>query len=249
MSADDTRRDEAFLRLDEVESRSVRRDGGDDAPITQMGYSPGSQQARAIPGDAKFPFFKDPPDVSGPFEYRTSDVIPPAKTLTNPLPFVGGFGFGSPLDIYQNGPAIDVRGISQLAAVLTYLPGTITMQEVTTGVGILSIIAEHALQPFEASSVDEPYWVPIGVVNPILHTPAVVPGYAYRDIFSSEFRWQPFAGLVNPLPINTPLRQTLVFDVSSYQQFRFRFADLAAGGGELQNNTPAYLWASYYLMR
>jgi hypothetical protein len=220
VSTNDARRDADYSRSEDAQVRAVRRDAEDDQPIQVAGYVPGTDRARAFPGDEKFPFVKDVPDVTGPDEYRKSVV---KASLVNPLPFAATLGD------YETLPEIDIRGSRGLVLMGIYVPGS-DLQ--LGGQGLLSVICEASLEPFAPTtpSLLGEVWVPIGVVDPTLRTPAIQPGFAYRNFFSSEFRLDPWVGYVAPpFPTVPAVVFTLVFDVSWYRKVRFRVAELAPG--------------------
>lgn len=231
MSTNDRRSAADYSSLDDAQVRSVRRDAEDDEQISTIGYVPGSQRARAFPGDDKFPFVKDVPDVVGPLEYRKSFV---GTGPTNPLPLA------TSVSQYDTGAAIDVRGQRTLVLMGAYLSG---VSLAGAAEGLLSVVCEASLAPFTPSQTfgTLDVWFPIGVVDPTLTTPAIEPGFAYRRFYSSEFRFDP---LINqPAPHVGPVSSlwTLVFDVSGYRQIRFRTADLVSAA--------AFLDLRYYFQR
>lgn len=216
-----TRRDQQYTQLENMPSRGVRREAGDDEPITTIGYVPGSDKARAVPGDEDFPYFKDPTDVRGPFVLL--DGVPP---LADPL---------SPsLADYADTIEIDVRGQRTLVLVLTYTPSN----SGGVGSGTLSLIPQARL---EATPGEAAAWATIGVVDPTLNTPAIGQSYAYRNIHATELRLNPFVNLTPPFPAPAAITMTLVFDVSGYRDFRFRYADLLGATSTLK--------LDYYLQR
>jgi len=223
VSRNDPSRDSDYMLKSEARVRSVRRDAENAENVTTVGYTPGSDQTRAFPGDEKFPFVKDVPDVTGPTLYRKSieSIGDEGLNLINPLPSA------SSLTSYETLSAVDVRGHRAFALFGIYFPAV--DQQTETGLGLLNIIAEASLEPIEASS-SSTVWYPIGVVDPVLNAPAIAPGYAYRRFFASEFRLDPWAGYVPPAPFppSGPVPFTLVFDVSWYREIRIRCAELVS---------------------
>jgi hypothetical protein len=235
VSTSDGRSNADYTRLTEATARAVRRDAEDDQPVQVVGYVPGTDRARAFPGDEKFPFVKDVPDVTGPDEYRKSKIN--SKNLNNPIPLTVD------LSGYEVLPEIDIRGSCGLVLMGTYYPNFIQQQQIG-GQGLLTLICEAVLgpQPPPTTAVGDELWKPIGVVNPTLVTPAIAPGYAYRKFYSSEFRLDPWDGYPPPpFPFSPPVEFTLVFDVSWYRKVRFKVADLVTDN--------AYLDLSYFRQR
>lgn len=216
-----TRRDQQFTGLEQLPSRNVRREAGDDEPITPIGYVPGSDKARPFPGDEDFPYVKDPTDVRGPFELL--DGTPPLVDQQSPT-----------LADYAETVAIDVRGQRTLVLVLAYTPSN----SGGVGTGTLSLLPQARL---EAMPGDAAAWATIGVVDPTLNTPAIGQSYAYRNVYATELRLDPFVGLTPPYPAPALITMTLVFDVSGYREFRFRYADLLGATSTLK--------LDYYLQR
>lgn len=229
MSRNDSNRDSDYMLKSDARVRSVRRDAENAENLTTVGYVPGSDQTRAFPGDEKFPFVKDVPDVTGPTLYRKSFGLSGGlPTLGNPLPLATG------VFDYETLPEVDVRGHRAFALFGVYWPKT---DEQAGGSGLLSLICEASLAPLEATGPSTDVFFPIGVVDPTLNLPAIEPGYAYRNFFSSEFRLNPFLGLNPPFPnLGVPRQFTLIFDVSWYRDVRVRCADLATDGAYLQLN-------------
>lgn len=229
MSRNDSNRDSDYMLKSDARVRSVRRDAENAENITTVGYVPGSDQTRAFPGDEKFPFVKDVPDVTGPTLYRKSIGLSGGlPTLGNPLPLA------SSSLLFETLPEVDVRGHRAFALFGVYWPKT---DQQAGGSGTLSLICEASLAPLEATGLQDNVWYPIGVVDPTLNVPAIDPGYAYRRFYSSEFRLDPFVGLNPPFPnLVAPLLFTLVFDVSWYRDVRVRCADLVTDGAYLQLN-------------
>lgn len=214
-------RDQRYNRAEELGARAIRRDGSDGASVLEIGYQPGSMPARAWPGDEDFPYVKDPSDLQGPFEYYDGSA-PLATALVD----------------YAIGDSIDVAGMRQLVLVLRYSP------TVSGGgaVGTLSVLPEGLLDP-ETPTGQTAAWIPIGVVDPTLNRPAIGGGYAYRNVYSTELRFDPFVGLTPPFANPGPQALTLAFDVSIYRRFRFRFGDVAALA------TTSTVRGHYYLQR
>lgn len=222
MSTNDSRRDADYTLTGDAQARAVRRDAEDDQPVKPIAYVPGSQRARAFPGDDKFPFVKDVSDVTGPDEYRKSIQ---GGSFTNPLPLA------SDLTGYETLGEVDVRGHRAFCLFGLYTPA---FAQQGGGTGLLSLICEASFAPFAPTSYTFDTWVPIGVVNPVLNTPAIAPGYAYREFHSSEFRLNPWTGYQQPpYPNAGTVSFTLVFDVSWYRKVRIRCADLVSDAAYL----------------
>jgi hypothetical protein len=219
------RRQADYRNLEEVDVTSTRRDDG--RAFVVSGYSPGSAAlgGRAFPGDQKFPFVKDVPDVEGPIDLRDGYAIVDevSVAMVNPLPFAA-----TAFD-YETSPEIDVRGIRQVLVFLRYYAG---VDEQLAGEGVLSVIPEAAF--FPAPAATEQQWMPIGVVNPVLNVPAIQPGFAFRHVFSTELRLDPgYTGLA-PQPYTVgPFELTLAFDVGPYDVFRLRYADVVSNASTL----------------
>jgi len=218
------RRNADFRNLQDAAISRVRR--GDERPPDAMGYSPGGDalRAKAVPGDQKFPFFKDVPDVEGPFRLtsavKTDGGKPPV--VANPIPTAP---FASPdwRAALASTELIDVRGVRLLNLVVLYYPSS---QNV---VGDLILIpdAVFATPPEAAPGALSP--TPIGVVDPTLTTPGTFPqGFARRRTYASEFNFS--AGAVLALDTDGPATETLVFDVAPYNEIRFYYGEGTPGG-------------------
>lgn len=226
------RRPADYRSLEEVDVITTRR--GENQAFVVSGYSPGGSglAGRPVPGDQKFPFFKDVPDVEGPVFLRdgavSEDLI---VVVTNPLPLA------TAVSGYDTSPELDVRGIRQVLVFLRYFAAV----EMGAGVGVLSLVPQASFLP---SPSQESEWMTIGVVNPTLNAPAIEPGYAFRHVFSTELRLDPgYTGdPANPQPYGRgPYELTLAFDVGPYDVFRLRYADVVAN--------LSTLYARAYLMR
>jgi hypothetical protein len=221
VSRNDPMRDSDYMLQGDARTRAIRRDSEDDENLQPVAYVPGSDKARAFPGDEKFPFVKDVPDVTGPIPYRQLDSLPVATSLAD----------------YQILEAVDVRGHRAFALFGSYF---VSLDEQGAG-SVLSLVVEAALTPLESTGSAAPVWFPIGVVDPTLNTPAIEPGFAYRNFFASEFRLDPWINITPPfIPPQEPRNFTLIFDVSWYRDLRVRCADLVA---------PSGLQLSYMRMR
>jgi hypothetical protein len=216
VSRNDSNRDSDYMLKSDARVRSVRRDAENAENITTVGYVPGSDQTRAFPGDEKFPFVKDVPDVTGPTLYRPLDKLNPAEVFAD----------------YETLPSVDVRGHRAFALFGVYTPGQIQ----GVGTGLLSLVVEAALEPVTATAPSVQTWYPIGVVDPTLNAPAIEPGFAYRRFYASEFRLDPWAGFTPPFPLSGPIPFTLIYDVSWYRDVRVRCAELSAAATSLRLN-------------
>lgn len=229
-----------YRQLEDVDA-AIRRENG-QASLT-VGYAPGGGAApRAMPGDQKFPFVKDVPDVEGPIWLRDGRISVPDPPLapftTDPLPFVA-----TPAD-YETSPVLDVRGIRQVLVFLRYWAGL--DQEGQASIGVLSVVPQAAFEPAPQGAtfpaVGDQEWMPLGVVDPALNLPAIAPGYAYRRIYSTELRLDPGYTPAGPQPyLVGPHELTLAFDVGPYDVFRLRYGDVVAA--------TSSLYARAYLMR
>jgi hypothetical protein len=216
VSRNDPTRDSDYMLQGDARTRAIRRDSEDDENLQPVAYVPGSDKARAFPGDEKFPFVKDVPDVTGPTLYRPLDKLNPAEVFAD----------------YETLPSVDVRGHRAFALFGVYTPGQIQ----GVGTGLLSLVVEAALEPVTATAPSVQTWYPIGVVDPTLNAPAIEPGFAYRRFYASEFRLDPWAGFTPPFPLSGPIPFTLIYDVSWYRDVRVRCAELSAAATSLRLN-------------
>jgi hypothetical protein len=214
-----------YRQLEDVDA-AIRRENG-QASLT-VGYAPGGGAAtKAVPGDQKFPYFKDVPDVEGPVWLRDGFIAnpgPPLQPITaNPLPLV------VTADDYETSPVLDVRGIRQVLVFARYWSGL--DGDPLSGVGVLSVVPQAAFEPSPEVSQE---WMPIGVVDPVLYTPAIEPGFAFRRVYSTELRYDPGYTPLGPQPyLEGPHELTLVFDVGPYDVFRLRYGDLVTASSSL----------------
>jgi hypothetical protein len=205
------RRDQDFRRLGDARAADIRR-GGEGA-VEPVGYSPGGgSRTKAIPGDEKFPFFKDVPDVVGPYRaIELAELL--ADVVQNPLPQVAAEG-----DLLALDP-IDVRGIRLLTTFVEYY-----------GDGGELILVPDGLtyEPEDgATGTGQELWYPIGVIDPTLTTVgAVLVGGGFRRFYATELRMDGTA-----LTPAAAARATLVFDVAPYREIRFRVGDTVATAG------------------
>lgn len=164
---------------------------------------------RPQPGDATFPFVKDPPQLFGPSLY-TENALLEDVTANNP---------------YVEAPAVDVRGARHLMLYVDLRQrGGEVIPPDPTFQGSLSILPEAGIKT-EAGQV---IWWPVGVVDAILAEDGIPsPGYSERNVFQTELIWNPRAGISPaPLPLSGRFRLVLAFDVDYYFSFRFRFGAL-----------------------
>ena len=176
----------------------VRRD--DNEGIAVSGYR-GLGVDRPWPGDAIFPFVKDPPESSEAVDYLEEQALT-------------ALGVSPTLADYVQGPTLDVGGIVALALYLCYT-------EVSASNGGLSIIPATVLTPIQGQ-VEVVF--PVGVVDSTLTIPGTIDGLASRDVFQTELQWD--AGAQQSPPASTPGEHCLVlnFDVAPYDEFRFYLA-------------------------
>ncbi len=192
------RRARDFSKRRDAQVRELRR--GDGVPTVVAGYLPGGGgRPRPHPGDEKFPFVKDVPDVEGPVRY-----IEPAlftdDTIDNPIPLVGAQAD------YLTLAAIDTGGIRLLTLFIEYFPGTIA--------SILSILPQGELDD------DSDEWFPFGVVDGAIVASTTVDCGGARKTFATELQFDA-AGIVVP----ASCREALVFDVSTHRDVRFLVGD------------------------
>lgn len=215
--------DQGFRRADEVAVRAMR---DDDVSASVYGYLDGAGAPRAMPGDALFPFVKDPPDIEVGGILRSKQL---ASGAANNLPLV------AQLSDYDVGPVVDVVGWRALNLFLSYKQGTDLGDGGVTGHGILSLYMQgkHASAHGAAAGTDTP-WLMTGVVNPSLVSAGFSAGNALaaaRYAYPSEIRVDPkklpdsaVAGVgVSPVPT---IDLALTFDVSMHTQIRFLFGTL-----------------------
>lgn len=176
--------------------RATRQD--DEREVASVsGYLIEGGGRRAWRGDEAFPFVKDPPDIGAPIRYlRVEDA--------NYAP-----------GIFVDGPRLDVGGYRLVSLFIDWQPAVVDYE--------LSILPETA-----RSGSGGLIWYPIGVVSPVLVVPDTISGlegYAMREAFPSEIRLRPALGFSPPLPPSAKTQLVLNFDVSTYADFRFRFAE------------------------
>lgn len=196
-----------------------RRDAEGPSSGPTMGFITKDGAPRPVTGDS-LPHVKDPPQITLPAVYG-KDIPLPQVTQ------VGDYWVGQP---------IPTEGYRLLELIMFYTPTDIGGG---VGAGELSVLAEKRLLLRDPTSNAEPYvWVPQGVVNPVLNTPAIEPGYAWRSFYQSELRFLPFAVSAGA---PTELAISLTFDVSTAPAWRFRFGDL--------DGSTSVLSVSYLLQR
>ncbi len=182
---------------------SIRRDArGGGAPIS---YTTPDGQELSFPGDALYPFVKDPPTIEGPYRYRD-------EAVAGNLPLVAAVAN------YDVGFDIDTAGFRVLTFWARYTPGDAT--------GILSILPQARIQDVEEGGI----YFDIGVVDPTLDIagpPAPIPpGGAFRNVRSTELRYPGLGGAVAHT-------STLSFDVNNYETFRFLTGDVVINTSSL----------------
>lgn len=195
-----------YLPGDEAPFRRLRTRAPDGIGVA---YSPeNDERARAWPGDAKFPFAMQPPDVEAPQVYRDRDVA-------GPLPLVV-LGTG-PVDLaanYEVLPELDVRGSRLLVMYVTYAP---------SGASALSLVPQAGLQHKGSAE-----WYSVGVVDPTLDVMTSVQpiNYGFRNMVLSELR-VPSSGAGDVANV------VASFDVSSFATFRLLVGDTAVADATL----------------
>lgn len=197
----------------------TRRDDEIDGGMTYR--SPNG--ARSVLGDDNFPFFKDPPETFQPIYY-----VRPTTIL-----------FGTDLSDYLVGPTIDVRGMRELAL---YLELTLSSADPIPPApalnGSLSLLPEALFQGSLDGAPDE-VW-PVGLTDLTLFEDGIpANGYSERNVFQTELIWNPAANL-SPVPVlDGSFRQVLVFDVSPFSYFRFRFGCITGAALETRSYVGA----------
>ena len=222
-----SRRDADFRQLQDAQVGKVRR--ADGRPLVVTGYSPGGDalKARPMPGDQKFPFVKDPPDVTGPFR-----LTPPVDIDTSGAPFVvlnpiPGPPFvadqvGAQLQVL--GP-IDVRGIELITLFLEYYATDPQGAATPELILIPQVLLERppATPPLGVAGPPRSDFFPIGVVDPTLVTPGTfLPCYARRITYASELN---IDGAGAAFTTQGPCQQALIFEVSVYNEIQFLVGD------------------------
>jgi len=189
-----------FETTADAEVRAIRRERTGGEPVT---YQYGSR-AMSLQGDNKFPFFKDPADVSRPEDYLESQTLSETTSVAN----------------FTTGPTLDVRGVSTLVLYLLVDPDSSD--------GRLCLVPQALLTGPNAEDVTV---FPIGVVDVTLTTPPTGltdNGYAARNILQSFIVWDPGAEQSPPPTLDGNFNVVIQFDVSSYQECRFLFGALDA---------------------
>lgn len=186
-----TRADEAV--------RGLRR--GNGTPNIVGGYlvSP-SGRAQANPGDEKFPYIKDPPDIEGPVRYITPTQLNGEGGVDNPIPLVAVFDDFLILDL------IDVAETRILTLFQAYYPGAADAS--------LSIVPEVQRDDNTGD------WYSAGVVDGTITASTFVPGGGVRTTYATELA-SPAAGLTSP----DSIKKALSFDVGDHRTFRLRVGD------------------------
>jgi hypothetical protein len=199
------RRDRDFSDLRDVDVRGLRRDTANPAVV---GYSPSSGgRPKVWPGDEKFPFIKDPPDIEGPIQYKTPTTFSIEATVSNPIPLV------TELDDYLVLDLVDVKAWRLFTLYMTYFPGN-------GDTGVLSLVPRAER---EDNSGD---MYPVGVVDGTLTATALIPGGGRRATYATELSTAA-AGISAPASI----KKTLVFDVSTFSKFQILAGDEVEGSG------------------
>jgi len=231
------RRPQDFRRLEDAQVTQVRR-GEAERSLVVTGYSPGgsAQHALPTPGDQKFPFVKDVPDVMGPLELRNGEVDDTA-TVVNALPLVTD-PYLVPPDpgAYERSPIIDTRGIRVVTLVLDYFPGD---NGQFAGLGELSLILQERVQPINPTGTEtaESQFRTTGVVDPTLNVPGLVQSYAMQRVYPRELRLAPNfvpGGAAVPVALGIPVPITLDFDVGRYDEIRFLWGDTVSAVASLR---------------
>lgn len=199
-------------RVDHVREQDAAIDNlrasGEGTPDV-IGYKPGSEKARSWPGDDRFPFVKDPPDLLGPYRYiAPAQVLP--SSVSNPIPFIDADAANLlALD------DIDVSGWRLLRLDITYYQADPT--------GRLLLIIDGRREATEGGDPQNPVLttVPVGVLDNTLLTQNLLPGGNRRRVHASE--------LVIDIPAGTlanPITTSLTFGVEEHRTVRFRVGDL-----------------------
>ena len=230
------RRKPDYRRLADAQVGNVRRDGGGRS-IGVVGYSPGGNglAAKAVPGDQKFPFFKDVPDVEGPIQLRDG-LVTAAAVVTNALPLVTSpYLAEDAVGGYERSPTIDVRGIRVATLVLDYYPGV--SGQPPAALGELSLIFQHRIDPFNPTGTEtaESQFRTTGVVDPTLNVPGIVQSYAMQRVYPRELRLSPSFTAAGDVAtaLGTPAPISLDFDVSRYDEIRWLWGDTVSAVGSL----------------
>ncbi len=193
------------------------RRGQDEDPNILTAYKPAGGRARSIPGDERFPYFKDIPDTLEPVRYLPIVELDGQNVVQNPIPQV------PPEADFLNGPVIDVSGYRLLTLFLEYFGDG----------GQLVLVPEARIDLPEDSTANDPnqQFFPISVIDPTINpaapvnTPIITCG-GVRFAFATELRIDGTA-----LTPAASCRQIWVFDVNTYLDFRFRIGDTVATAG------------------
>ena len=214
------RRNTSYQNLeDDAQVANTRRGQGERSIVT-TGYVPGgpAEAAKPIPGDQKFPFFKDVSDV-GP----TIRLFEPAKftglVVDNPIP--GPVDGDTDLDTFAVSQEIDVRGIATIITVQQYFP-----EDVAAAGSRLIILPQFQIAlPESPGANPTSLWVPVGVVDP-MQTASNAPVdlcFTQRPASATEII-RDAAGLQTTTG-DGPSTFGLVWDVQGYNTWRFLIAD------------------------
>lgn len=206
------RRPRGYSRVRDAMIRDLRRVDG--TPSVVAGYLPGNAgRPKPHPGDEKFPFVKDPPDIEGPTRYIEAVELSQEGNVLNPIPLVADFADYLVLD------QIDVGGWRLLTFFIEFFPDDATDPD-----GVLSIIPEQTL-----GDTDE--WFPVGFVDGVV-TPSTITGLcaASRESFAMDIRFnETESGVAQP----SACRETLDFDVTTKHNMRLRVGDVASAASGL----------------
>lgn len=196
----------------------VRRYNDGSVRVLPTGYLDEAEQVRPIPGDASFPYFKDPPDLQPSVVLRDEAVLPVAGALAG----------------YETSAEIETLGYRLLELTLGFTPA-----DPDNGTSILSVVAEKLDRN---PATNQPLWKVQGVIEPTLYTPAIEQGFAYRNIFASELRFEPYIDRVAPFPLPQQTLFEVTFDVATTQAMRFRWACIGT-------NPASGLMLAYYRLQ
>lgn len=209
-----------YTREADARVRDIRRGPGQSAGL--MGYQPGGAQGpRPFPGDVRFPYVMQPPDLDETTFYKEGEL---------PLVQVATVDTVSSLAVL---PSIDVRGWRSLALHIDVdaEPSTFLAGYQAAIVPQASYTVE-AVQPLPNKPVPfEDTWRCVGVLDATLHTggslssltpplPLMPLLFALRNAHMTQINLPVGIQAVASQP-PLPFATTLVFDVSPYARYRF----------------------------
>lgn len=188
---------------------------GDGTQSTVTAYKPLGGRPKAVPGDERFPFFKDVSDILEPVRYLEPVELDGNNVVQNPLPVIAD------QSDFLNGPVVDVAGYRLVTFYLQYFADN----------GSLIVVPEARIDLPEASASNNvsTEFFPIGVIDPsltVVSPPVILPCGGSRHMYATELRMDGLG-----MPTTDPCKLSVVFDVAPYLDFRLRVGVTAGTAG------------------